>query len=309
MNWGFMDTRGRDVIAPKYEHASNFREGVAPVVIDGLTGYIDTNEKFVIPPRYGPESSSVNEDSVALELSNSKIILADTMGNRLSVDEFDYAEPFSHGFALVEMNGRKSFLARGGGELQLAIRDASSFADGFAAVELDDGWYYVTPDGKRRFGPFTHASDWRFGFALVSRNDERLVLRRDGTTRQIPHTVEWCGSYGEDLFAFRRNGAFGFMDFMGTEVIPADFEQVNFFLESIAMVKRDGRWGAIDSKGGWILRPVFEKAQFFKCGLCLVESNQLQYFIDKNGNRLQHSNALLYHHFTENLAPFATEIE
>ena len=50
--YGFIDTKGKVVIEPKYEWASSFSDGLAIVSVEGLYGAIDKQGKTVIPFEY-----------------------------------------------------------------------------------------------------------------------------------------------------------------------------------------------------------------------------------------------------------------
>ena len=73
---GDIDTRGSLEIANKYRDARSFSNGLAAVLDDetGLWGYISTSGEYVIQP------------------------------------QFDTAEPFSEGYALVSQNGEYSLI-------------------------------------------------------------------------------------------------------------------------------------------------------------------------------------------------------
>jgi hypothetical protein len=51
-HWGFINRAGEFVIAPQYESALDFYEGLAAVKMDGKWGFINTAGKMEIPPRY-----------------------------------------------------------------------------------------------------------------------------------------------------------------------------------------------------------------------------------------------------------------
>lgn len=48
--WGYVDTDGKVVIKPKYESAKSFANGLAGVCVDGKWGFINMNGKMVIDP-------------------------------------------------------------------------------------------------------------------------------------------------------------------------------------------------------------------------------------------------------------------
>jgi len=50
--YGFIDTNGNEIVAPVYDYASDFREGIAVVCKDGKWGAIDENGDVVVPIIY-----------------------------------------------------------------------------------------------------------------------------------------------------------------------------------------------------------------------------------------------------------------
>ena len=50
--YGYIDTTGRVVIAPRFHAAEIFSGGLAAAREGGLYGYIDTTGRYVIPPQF-----------------------------------------------------------------------------------------------------------------------------------------------------------------------------------------------------------------------------------------------------------------
>ncbi len=50
--YGYMNTAGQMVIAPRYTNVGEFSEGLAPVSLEGKWGFIDREGSFVIEPKY-----------------------------------------------------------------------------------------------------------------------------------------------------------------------------------------------------------------------------------------------------------------
>ena len=67
------------VITPKFDLAGQFSEGLAPVMVDNLWGYIDNAGKICIEPR------------------------------------FDYASSFSKGIARIEIDNKIGYINKEGG--------------------------------------------------------------------------------------------------------------------------------------------------------------------------------------------------
>ena len=106
--YGFINHSGTICIAPKFESASRFCEGLAAVEVDEKYGYIDTTGTMVIPPR------------------------------------FDHALDFSEGLACVGVSTGK-YETRYGyinheGKFIIPVqyRRARTFSDGVARIQLPD---------------------------------------------------------------------------------------------------------------------------------------------------------------------------
>lgn len=50
--YGYKDEKGNEVVAPKYDLAYPFVEGMAAVRIDGKYGYLDASGREVVVPKY-----------------------------------------------------------------------------------------------------------------------------------------------------------------------------------------------------------------------------------------------------------------
>jgi hypothetical protein len=112
---GYIDRRGREVVALQYAFGESFSEGLAPVMPHGATvwGYVDKTGKMVVEPR------------------------------------FNRAKEFSEGLAAVEVKVAKGgrteplwgFIDRGGvWAVEPQYIGASRFSEGLANVRREDGW-------------------------------------------------------------------------------------------------------------------------------------------------------------------------
>lgn len=126
---GYINKSGIYVIAPKFDGASSFSEGLAPVCIGDKWGYIDKKGKIVINPQY------------------------------------DWSEPFKNGLAFVRMGdpktGKYGVINKSG---EYVVKPqfnnyvlGSVFVEGLARVnknisgrvfEPGDKWGYLDTQGK-----------------------------------------------------------------------------------------------------------------------------------------------------------------
>lgn len=78
--FGFVNTTGKEVIAPKYAEASNFNEGLALVKSLGKYGFIDKTGKEVIKPQF-EDAMSFSEGLAAVKVNGSWGYIANPLKN------------------------------------------------------------------------------------------------------------------------------------------------------------------------------------------------------------------------------------
>ena len=183
IRWGFADKTGKVVIPFQYERVTNFSGGVAAVVLDGETRYIDKTNKDVTDDYIsagtdgskmlldqsgkiaflgGPYSGS---DGVFRAATEGELFLkkngwrpesfVDCDGNVvISLSAYDDARPFSDGLAYVSGNSFNGFINEQGEQVidcsQYAeVRD---FSSGLAAVAPQEDseslhWGFINKEG------------------------------------------------------------------------------------------------------------------------------------------------------------------
>ena len=102
--WGFTDTLGKVIIAPKWDIANDFSEGLAAVGVKNRYGYIDETGVEVIPITFDYCGSFSN--NMALVSLNDKWGFIDQTGTEKIPIKYDKASPFSEGLSEVELDGK-----------------------------------------------------------------------------------------------------------------------------------------------------------------------------------------------------------
>src|SRR5665213_2843471 len=85
------------------------------------------------------------------------------------------------------------------------------------------------------------------------------------------------------VFNIEKN-RFGFINQLGTIVIPFSFECVKEFSEGLAAVKYNGKWGFINKDGEIVIPFSFDFANRFSYGFAKITISKNEYFIDQNGD-------------------------
>ena len=77
--WGYIDKQGRMAIAPAFQEAAPFQNGLAAVRQDDLWGYIDAKGAWAIRPAYA-EATGFNAQGTALVRIDERDVLIDRQG-------------------------------------------------------------------------------------------------------------------------------------------------------------------------------------------------------------------------------------
>ncbi len=106
MKWGYIDHSGAMVIAPQFDDALGFREGLAAVEMGHKRGYIDRTGKVVIVPQF--DSTWGFADGLA-EVRGSLSGFIDRSGNLVHQFPALPVSRFSWGLAAVKVGDRYGY--------------------------------------------------------------------------------------------------------------------------------------------------------------------------------------------------------
>ncbi|MGB7844866.1 MAG: WG repeat-containing protein [Candidatus Acidiferrum sp.] len=244
---GYIDASGKPVIAPAFDEARRFSEGLAAVKgSDGKWGYVDKVGKLAVPPQF-EEAGDFSEGLAAVANDKGEWGYINPAARVQIPFGFEGAGSFSQGLARVEVGGKFGYIDKTGKQMiQPQFKDARDFHEGLAAV-LTDSWHYISRDGKIAFpSVFKQAGEFSEGLAPVQ-------LEEKGAFRYINHS----GAFGlqskfEHAFPFRnglalvyfsvqsnpkgadrRNLLYGYIDKAGRTI----------FSSEIPYVQKDGSRG------------------------------------------------------------------
>ena len=132
--WGFINKTGKEAIPLKYNFATSFFEGLAPVRLNDKWGFIDKTGKEVVPVKY---------DKIVDRCGN---IRPRTTGSNTSCGDVD--KFFSDGLAPVSLNNKWGFIDKTGKEvIPCVYNEVANFSEGFVFVKTESGWGMVDKTG------------------------------------------------------------------------------------------------------------------------------------------------------------------
>jgi hypothetical protein len=249
--WGYIDKTGRIVIPLQYDWAEPFSEGRAAVVLNNKVGFIDTAGRVVINPQFEHLSTSVRlfRDGHAPVFEGRQWRLIDRDGATFVIDRAGaVASPYSFG------EGRAPFSIKGKDGTRMGAADASGrvviepdyehmgpFSEGLAAVKRDGRYGFVDKDGRLVIPiQYDGAREFKNGRASVF--------------QKLPQPEERKNASGKHVMTVK--GLCGFIDRSGALAVPYKFEVCNDFYEDRASVFVVGSgWGIIDLEGRFVVPP------------------------------------------------------
>lgn len=218
--YGFLDTHGEVTYFPGVTFLDGFREGLAFFKKNGLTGYMDTDFKVVVKPKFKSAGNFYNGRARA----------TDTRGREYYIDK----------------TGRKLFANRDGGEFQ----------NGYAFFKEKGKYGFIDTDGKVVIEPqFDFAQFFGDGLANVKVRGKWGFVDETGRFVIEPQFDD-AGEFSEGLARVAMNGKWGYIDKTGQIVVQYQFDKwVTWFEEGISPVYLDGKFGYINKNGDLIWVP------------------------------------------------------
>ncbi len=264
--WGYIDTSGELVIPAKFDAATRFLEGLAYVVIAQKGGYIDKSGELVIPARF--DAAGIFSEGLAAVKISEKWGYIDKSGELVIPAGFDDVKYFSEDRAAVKISERWGYIDKSG-ELIIPAKfdDVKYFSEDRAAVKISGRWGYIDKSGELVIpARFEHVQRFSEGLAAVSDNpsmhDNVQEHQKNKGEFDRRYPLRW-ESYHSRWGYIAKNGLF---------VTPLTYWIADNFLEGIAAVK-DGdsmphdTFGFINTEGKFVIEPSFENT-FSRQGSC-----------------------------------------
>lgn len=271
--WGYIDSTGKEIIAPQFPMAGFFYEGLAYVQIGEALGYIDFTGKEVIKAQY-PAAYNFNEGFASV-MEDEDWGSINAKGEM--VIEPIYASPFMFHNGLARFKQERGlfstygfFDTKGDTVIYPQFEKVGEFSEGLCMASKDGYKYgYINTKGEWVIEPI---------FEI-------------GASMKIGGEYDFSDkNFSGGYVAVQKDNKYGVMDKTGKIVLDYKFAFIGKFSEGLAPAKMDSLYGYIDSKGKWIIKPQFNGAEKFTHGLAAVSKGpfmeELWGFIDRNGKEI-----------------------
>lgn len=239
-----------------------------PVQIKGKWGYTTVQGKLAIAAEYD-YAETFYEGYAVVALNNQPCVI--NLNNQRVIDTGLYTniQRFSQGLSKVTNLKQEQFFVNTKGQMVFKLApdyyDARPFKHGLSSVAKKVD-IHVTKFGADIVNP-----GYKFGF-MNTTGQEVIACNLDDVD-------EFTDGYAR----FREGTTFGVLDTLGNVVVKPIYNNLGKFFEGLAVADAGGRYGFIDAAGTMVIKPTFEYAYDFSEGLAGVRLNGKYGYIDNTG--------------------------
>jgi hypothetical protein len=309
--WGFIDAKGQMVVAPQFDRARDFSEGLAPVCMGKKWGFIDEAGKWVVEPIYElalPFSEGLAQVRIGGQWTAEPIYLMggqtsyiDKTGKTVftlsssplgtSYDDYTFSEGL---LPLALGNEKYGYLDKSGRQAIAPKFDfAGEFSEGLAGVWAGDYIGFIDQTGIFVINPtfpiagWGHPHSFSEGLVSIPMGGGMGYIDKTGKVVIAPQFYD-ADSFSEGFAAVRlteKENLEGYIDGTGKIVINPQFDigGAGHFHEGLAAVRIDDEWGYIDKTGKVVIKPQFQDVHYFSNGLAQVWMDRKLGYINKAG--------------------------
>src|SRR5215831_15485948 len=227
------------------------RTALFAVYKDGKSGFIDNTGKIVIPLQF--DSANGFSEGLALVTLKGKKFFIDATGRTVFEAKFDIIRDFSEGLAAVNI-----------GEKRIAS---------IGLISDPGKWGYIDKTGRLVIPmKFTHAESFSEGLAAVAEGDKGEFINHEAKpVFDVPLDVTL--GFREGIAGVLYHGSLAYYDRTGKKISPplGYGPENHSFSEGLVPVEIKGKSGYMDRTGNLVIKAQFEDAGDFNEGLAPVK--------------------------------------
>jgi hypothetical protein len=292
-NWGFINSSGEIIIAPKFKYCSYFKDGMSLVRGSTGFGYIDKTGVITIDTIYS-RATIFSEGLAAVTIPDSSIKFID----KENVGQFSApfalkVNVFQDGLARFQGFNRKYGFIDNEGKIVIQAKYdfISLFHEGLARFWLDDGTDYglygfIDKNGLVVIDPMPLILyDFANGLALAYDGKKFGYIDKKGELK-IQLQFDSARTFSDDHLArIHQDGKWGYINLNGEVVINPIYEDAFGFNSGLAITSLNGKdYGVIDYNGKWVSLPSYKRISQFRGELASIKTDEGVSFINRKGD-------------------------
>lgn len=309
MKWGYIDNQGRFVIPPRYDFADSFQDNGLAVVgwkdgnaLINRAGQVVTREKW----DYIGEFSEGR--AIAIDEQGFKVINESGKINTQKPYGFigSYQEGRAEFSSSTQGQTKYGYLDLQGQEIIPAEYDsADPFKDGYAVVQVREGEFALIDRDGRRIQTYPYAYVGQLGdqlLAFKSTTDGKFGYIDLKGKVTIPARFSSAEAFQEERAVVNTSdnymtNQYGLIDRKGNFLIPPKYNDiVRLGDKRVAVGKANvegkpyygSKYAIADLNGKILTDFVYYDVLPYERGLSSVSNGQITFFINRNGKRVKH---------------------
>lgn len=297
-NFGYINQFGQTVIAPQYDFASDFFDGLARVKHDGKWSFLDTLGHIVMTLDY-PLVYDFQDGFALVQLDRptsfdkTQFGLIDKAGTvKVKTVSSKYYDSEQLNISTIYHFLLDKYQIQSSHKIQKKYIHSSQHK----LIRRDSQTVMVNPKGKivKSFSDGLQFGSFQEGMLAVKEGDYWGFMNNKGQWTIFPQFVNPKPPvFSEGLAAALEptSNQYGFIDKTGRWVIEPVFDEVNDFSEGLASARLGFKWGVLDNKGTIVIPFSFDdELYFFKKGLCKFKRLTKYNYINRAGDIIWEEN-------------------
>ena len=277
--YGYIDTTGKVAIAPKFDRAGSFSDGLASVGTGSGTdmkyGYIDKSGNVVIPYQFDRAWDFYNGSAVVTVGGKSGII--NKAGAYIAEPVYDGINIWllRFGIIVVEQNGKCGVLAPDG-KLIVPIEYDNAYnsmytPDSLIIVEKDRKLGLVDRSGALivpvQYDYIGYLSDGMIVVSVGTWGNMKYGYYDDSGKLVVPLEYDYAESFSDGRAMVGKGTSsdtrYGYIDKSGELIMPLEYDEISWFNRDFQKVNKDGRFGLIGMDGSEALAAEYDDISFY----------------------------------------------
>lgn len=251
--WGYIDTKGNEVINFKYSSVGDFKEGRAIVSLCcDENGIIDKHGNEIAPCRFF--SIGAFRDGLALVKDGQRYGYINNNGEMVIPCQYYDARSFSEGLAFVLSDRQKKefrLIDTAGNTVLFSniYNDAHMFSEGLLPVRKDRKWGFIDKDGVEKI-PIKYDSAECFvdGIAkvrlfgidgMIDKKSRSVVIHNEV---ELHMHIDIVGQFKNGYALINHDGKYGLIDNRGSLVVDPHYDFIANLFDRLLKVSIGGIW-------------------------------------------------------------------
>jgi hypothetical protein len=288
--WGFIDITGEFVIKPIFDEVDqyDFNGFPATVMINNKTGLIDKFGNYIIKPEFD-EVKVLKQDLYCVR-NNKLWIYLNNNGQALnehSYDSIDHGICWGMKYDYVYKNGKCGLVDTTGNQATSIIYDDIYEFEGDIYAKYQNKWGLLGAKDQWKLKPeYTELYEFYNGLAIAKFGNKWGLISKDGIWR-INNIYDYLIYDGGQYLIASQNDLYGILDISGSWKVKAEFYSILSYKSDKFIASKGDKHGLIDANGNWLCEFMYPYPWYYSHDLFQYRNGDSFGLMDDSGNILR----------------------